>query len=154
VEVEDEEPSSAFEDAEVPAEEAPTGLQPPTPTFESEEAEIDLPEPAPETPELAPEPPTPEPTASPPLPIPHFGRRDPREKAQRLARVLISDIILYNPDRHQRAAAQGSLKEEFEDEIQKSWNEYVDQVGDEIANSTNFFNEALNEILAKGQDMF
>jgi LPS O-antigen subunit length determinant protein (WzzB/FepE family) len=76
------------------------------------------------------------------------------EKAQRLARVLVSDIILYNPDRHQRALDQGSLKEEFEDEIQKSWNEYVDQVGDEIANSTNFFNEAINEILAKGRDLF
>jgi hypothetical protein len=90
----------------------------------------------------------------PPLPTPHFGRRDPKEKAQRLARVLVSDIILYNPDRHQRALGDGTLKEEFEDEIQKSWNEYVDQVGDEIANSTNYFNEALKEILAKGQPLF
>ena len=41
-----------------------------------------------------------------------------------------------------------------EPEIQKSWDEYVEQVGDEIANGTPFFTEALNEILARGQDIF
>ncbi len=68
--------------------------------------------------------------------------------------MLVSDSILYNPDRHQRALGEGRIREEFEDEIQKSWNEYVEQVGEEIANSTDFFNEALNEILAKGQRVF
>jgi len=85
---------------------------------------------------------------------PQFGRRDPKEKAQRLARVLVSDIILYNPDRHEQALEAGQVKEEFEDEIQKSWDEYVEQVGDEVANGTPFFTEALNEILAKGDDVF
>jgi predicted Zn finger-like uncharacterized protein len=85
---------------------------------------------------------------------PQFGRRDPAEKAQRLARVLVSDIILYNPDRHDQALEAGEVKEEFEDEIQKSWAEYVEQVGDEVANGTPYFTEALNEILAKGQDIF
>ena len=37
---------------------------------------------------------------------------------------------------------------------EKSWNEYVEQVGEEIANSTDFFNDALNEILAKGEKIF
>ena len=85
---------------------------------------------------------------------PLFGKREPIEKAQRLARVLVSDIILYNPDRHHNATESGRVKEEFEEEIQKSWNEYVEQVGEEMANSTNFFNDALNEILAKGEDLF
>jgi hypothetical protein len=85
---------------------------------------------------------------------PLFGKRDPIEKAQRLARVLVSDIILYNPDRHHNATESGRVKEEFEEEIQKSWNEYVEQVGEEMANSTNFFNDALNEILAKGEQLF
>ncbi|NNM06544.1 MAG: hypothetical protein HKO65_15735 [Gemmatimonadetes bacterium] len=83
-----------------------------------------------------------------------FGRRDPSDKAKRLARVLVSDIILYNPDRHHEATESGRVKEEFEEEIQKSWNEYVDQVGDELANSTSYFNDALNEILAKGDEIF
>lgn len=85
---------------------------------------------------------------------PLFGKRDPKEKAQRLARVLVSDIILYNPDRHHSATESGRVKEEFEEEIQKSWNEYVEQVGEEVANTTTYFNDALNEILAKGEKIF
>ena len=91
---------------------------------------------------------------SPAQEAPAFGKRDPKEKAQRLARVLVSDIILYNPDRHQAAMETGNLQEEFEEEIQKSWAEYVEQVGDEIAETTPFFTEALNEILAKGEEVF
>lgn len=83
-----------------------------------------------------------------------FGKRDPHEKAQRLARVLVSDMIMYNPERHGRALDGGTLKEDFEDEIQKSWDEYVEQVGEEIARSTSYFSDALNEILARGEPMF
>ena len=94
-------------------------------------------------------------TETPPAPSSFsFGRRDPHEKARRLARVLVSDMIMYNPERHSRALQSGSLKDDFDDEIKKSWQEYVDQVGDEISGSTNYFNDALNEILAKGQEMF
>lgn len=116
-----------------------------------EEAPSPEPTPAPAEPPVSEAPPPP-PAGH--LPTPTFGKRDPKEKAQRLARVLVSDIILYNPDRHQRALSEGRIKEEFEDEIEKSWNEYIEQVGDEIANSTDFFNEALNEILAKGHRLF
>ncbi len=83
-----------------------------------------------------------------------FGRRDPHEKASRLARVLVSDIVTYNPERHQRALEQGTLKEDFEDEIKKSWDEYVDQVGQDLADTTAYFNDALNEILARGRELF
>ncbi len=36
----------------------------------------------------------------------------------------------------------------------KSWEEYVAQVGDDLAKSTPFFRDALNEILAKGEKIF
>jgi predicted Zn finger-like uncharacterized protein len=62
-----------------------------------------------------------------------FGRRDPHDKARRLARVLVSDMITYNPERHEEALAHNRLKEDFEEEIDKSWAEYVEQVGPEIA---------------------
>lgn len=103
------------------------------------------------------EPPRPAaPPPPPPAPPPTFtfGRRDPHEKAKRLARVLVSDMIMYNPERHSRAIQSGSLREDFDDEIKKSWQEYVDQVGDEIAKSTSYFDDALNDILAKGQRVF
>jgi predicted Zn finger-like uncharacterized protein len=83
-----------------------------------------------------------------------FGRRDPHEKARRLARVLVSDMIMYNRERHTRAVAAGSLREDFDDEIKKSWEEYLEQVGEEIAKGTSYFDDALNEILAQGQRVF
>ncbi|MCG6955380.1 MAG: zinc-ribbon domain-containing protein [Gemmatimonadetes bacterium] len=83
-----------------------------------------------------------------------FGRRDPHDKARRLARVLVSDIITYNPDRHHRALSAGSLKEDFEEEIEKSWKEYVEQVGPDIARNTPYWSQALNDVLAKGQQIF
>ncbi|MDH5759099.1 MAG: hypothetical protein OEZ65_05870, partial [Gemmatimonadota bacterium] len=83
-----------------------------------------------------------------------FGQRTPEEKAQRLARVLVSDMIMYNPERHQRAVANGTLREDFDDEIEKSWKEYVEQVGEEMASRTDFWTEALNEVLARGEQIF
>jgi predicted Zn finger-like uncharacterized protein len=93
------------------------------------------------------------PAAAEPAPM-VFGKRDPKEKAQRLARVLVSDMITYNKDRHTQALAQGTLVDDFEDEIKKSWAEYVDQVGEEIAEGTPYFTDALNEILAQGESVF
>lgn len=85
-----------------------------------------------------------------------FGKRDPTDKAKRLARVLVSDMIMYNAERHQNALAQGTLVQDFEEEIAKSWKEFVDQVGDEIAGGPgrDFWKDALNDILAKGKQVF
>ncbi len=85
---------------------------------------------------------------------PAFGQRTPEQKAKRLARVLVSDMISYNPELHQKALERGTLEEDFEEEIEKSWEEYVEQVGEELADSTNFWTEALNEILAEGEEVF
>jgi predicted Zn finger-like uncharacterized protein len=83
-----------------------------------------------------------------------FGKRDPSDRARRLARVLVSDIIAYYPERFQESRARGTVKDDFEAEVQKSWKEYVDQVGQEMAESTPYFTEALNEILAGGEEIF
>lgn len=83
-----------------------------------------------------------------------FLQRDPGQRAARLARVLVSDMIMYNPDRHARALENGSLAEDFEDEIQKSLKEYIEQVGEEVAEESDYFTDALNEILARGEEIF
>jgi hypothetical protein len=87
-------------------------------------------------------------------PVNPFLARDPRQKARRLARALVSDMIVYQPDKRQQALSAGNLKLAFEEEIKKSWEEYVDQVGEELANSTSYFTDALNEILAGGKKVF
>ena len=83
-----------------------------------------------------------------------FLAQDPSAKARRLARALISDMVVYHPAKRQEGLRDGTLKALFEEEIQKSWEEYTEQVGREIADSTPYFREALNEILADGRSLF
>jgi len=83
-----------------------------------------------------------------------FLSQSPESKARRLARALISDMVVYHPAKRREGLEGGDLKTLFEEEIRKSWEEYVDQVGQPLADSTPFFNEALNEILADGQSLF
>ena len=83
-----------------------------------------------------------------------FGSRDPKSRAQRIARALVSDIVAYHPKRRDACLAAGTLRTEFRDEIMKSWEEYTEQVGEDMAKSTPYFRHALNEILAKGQPIF
>jgi hypothetical protein len=61
---------------------------------------------------------------------------------------------VYHPAKRQEGIRDGNLKELFEEEIKKSWEEYVEQVGHDTAESTGFFREALNEILAGGRQVF
>ena len=75
-------------------------------------------------------------------------------KARRLARALISDMVVYHPGKRQEGLRDGNLKELFEEEIKKSWEEYTDQVGKDVAESTTHFKDALNEILADGRQIF
>ncbi|MGH7446612.1 MAG: hypothetical protein ACREK1_11075, partial [Longimicrobiales bacterium] len=99
----------------------------------------------------------PDPGGAPSATVPRpgvFGSRDPKARAQRIARALVSDIVAYHPGRRDACLAAGTLRTEFRDEIMKSWEEYVSQVGDQMAKSTPYFRNALNDILAKGQALF
>ena len=80
--------------------------------------------------------------------------RDPDVRAKRLARALISDIVTYYPDKHADALRAGSLKQTFGEEIKKSYEEYVAQVGTAFAESTSHFKDALNEVLGEGKRIF
>ena len=142
-------PAPSFAEPEVVAE-APDPFTEAAP-FEAAAEEVSVPEVAESLP--APEAPAAE------APAVHgftFGKRDPTDKAKRLARVLVSDMIMYNAERHQSALAGGTLVEDFDEEIQKSWKEYVEQVGEDMANGEGraFWTAALNDVLAKGEDVF
>jgi len=143
---------------------APAPSPAPTPVATPAPAPVEAPRPA-STPVAAPTPapaprpaptpaPAPAPAASPPRAPSPFGANDPAAKARRLARALVSDIVTYFPERRDRALQEGTLKREFMEEIKKSWEEYVAQVGAETARTTPYFREALNDILAKGQQVF
>lgn len=87
-------------------------------------------------------------------PINPFLSSDPHLRAKRLARALVSDMLAYNPQKRDVGLRAGTLRELFQEEIRKSFVEYVDQVGRDIAESTRHFDDALNEILAGGQRIF
>ncbi|MEW5928379.1 MAG: zinc-ribbon domain-containing protein [Gemmatimonadota bacterium] len=134
-------PAAAAVPASAPAPEPATAPAP---------AAVEAPRPA-AAPTPAPSAPAPAPRAGAPSP---FGASDPASKARRLARALVSDIVTYHPDRREAALRDGALKREFKEEIKKSWEEYVQQVGQETAQGTTFFRDALNDILARGQRVF
>src|SRR5213079_965493 len=91
---------------------------------------------------------------SPLRPVNPFMVQDPKQKARRLARALVSDLVVYHPEKRQQGLRDGTLPQLFKDEIEKSWREYVEQVGAELAKTTSFWAEALNEILAGGNKVF
>jgi len=87
-------------------------------------------------------------------PINPFLANDPNQKAKRLARALVSDILAYHPGKREEGLANGTLKQIFREEIKKSYEEYVEQIGKEFAESTSHFQDALNELLAGGKKLF
>ena len=83
-----------------------------------------------------------------------FLANDPNQKGRRLARALVSDMIVYQPGKREEGLRDGTLKAIFREEIKKSYEEYMDQIGKEFAESTTHFQDALNELLGGGQKIF
>ena len=101
--------------------------------------------------------PVPEPAATAAAATPKrasFRNQDPTARAQRLARALVSDIVAYNKDKLRQTRGAAALRTEFREEIRKSWEEYVEQVGLDLAKNTPYFRDSLNELLAKGEKVF
>jgi hypothetical protein len=115
---------------------------------------------------LRPPPPAAVPRSRPPAAVPAVGdggarrplnpflSKDPNQRAKRLARALVSDIITYHPAKHAEGLRDGTLKQLFREEIKKSFEEYIAQVGQQLAESTTYFQEALNEVLGAGKKIF
>ena len=83
-----------------------------------------------------------------------YLNNDPAQRARRLARALVSDLVAYHPEKREEGLRAGTLKELFRDDIRKSWQEYVEQVGAPVAENTPHFQDALNDILASGRRVF
>ena len=125
---------------------APTAKPSPPPAF-SASGNVSAAFSTPSTPASAP-------VSVPRKPINPFLANDPNQKARRLARALVSDMVAYHPAKREEGLQGGTLKQLFRDEIKKSYEEYVEQVGREFAESTVHFQEALNDVLAGGRKVF
>jgi predicted Zn finger-like uncharacterized protein len=82
------------------------------------------------------------------------AERAKHERARRLARVLASDIAIYNKDKCERGMRDGNLVAVLGYEIKKSWEVYKERVTPDLANSTPYFRDALNEMLGEGKKIF
>jgi len=140
------------------------------PTTSTAPPSVPVPEPTPETPPITRSPAPSAPVASAPAaqtagsgvavmdapapPAAATGSRRRRSKEEMLARALVSDIKVYNRELYDTAKSEGNLLEALGTEIKKSWELYKEKVTPEVANSTDHFRDALNEILADGEKIF
>ena len=107
-------------------------------------------------------PPAPAPAVPPAAPTPSAARApinpflhaDPSQRARRLARALVSDLVAYHPQKREEGLRDGTLRQLFREDIKKSYEEYVEQVGRDIAESAPHVQEALNDLLAGGRRIF
>jgi len=77
--------------------------------------------------------------------------QDPHEKAKRLARLIVSDLILYNQQKIMEGIRDDTLFELLEEEIQKGREYYERNVDPLVLSETNYFNEILVDMLLKGK---
>jgi len=127
---------------------------------------------APEEPEPEPEPPPPPPTRGidfdstghpyrPPPGIQPGGPRilrgplaaveeDPHEHAKKIARLLVSDIRLYNEAAIEEGKRHNDIYVRLKDDIDRARQTYNDRVPESVRAGTNYFHEELIRSLANG----
>jgi hypothetical protein len=69
------------------------------------------------------------------------------DEAKRLARTIISDIVLYNQQKVKEGIEKDSLFDVLTDELAEGKKYYESMVEEEVRQATNFFNEALVDVL-------
>ncbi len=76
------------------------------------------------------------------------------QRAARFARVLASDILIYNRELIDEARKDGNLPEVMSGEIQKSWDLWKSRFPEECEGDPDIFSDALNQYLADGEKIF
>lgn len=74
--------------------------------------------------------------------------KDP-DVARRIARAVVSDIALYNAKQVEEGIAKDTLFDLLKEEIEEGRSYYQSRVDPEVARSTNYFNEALVDVLVR-----
>ncbi len=71
------------------------------------------------------------------------------DEAKRLARTILSDILLYNQAKVKEGIEKDSLFEVLTEELAEGKKYYENMVDEEVRRSSNFFNEAVVDVLLK-----
>ena len=71
------------------------------------------------------------------------------DQARRLARTILSDILLYNPAKVKEGIEKDSLFDVLAEELTEGRKYYEGMVDQGLRDSTNLFNEAIIDVLLK-----
>jgi hypothetical protein len=71
------------------------------------------------------------------------------EQAKRLARTILSDILLYNQAKVKEGIEKDSLFDVLSEELAEGRKYYESMVDTALRQNTNFFNEAVIDVLLK-----
>ncbi len=71
------------------------------------------------------------------------------DEAKRLARTILSDILLYNQAKVKEGIEKDSLFQVLTEELAEGKKYYESMVDQEVRQATNFFNEAVVDVLLK-----
>jgi len=74
---------------------------------------------------------------------------DAHKKARRLARIIVSDIVLYNQAKIEEGARNGTFYDLLADDIREGRALYERRVPEEIRNETSYLEEGFEELLTK-----
>jgi hypothetical protein len=80
-----------------------------------------------------------------------LNRTDPHERAQRLARIILGEIVLYHKERIIEAIKNDTLFDALERELEEGRRYYEKNVDPSVYAETDYFDRAVVDILVKGQ---
>ena len=72
------------------------------------------------------------------------------DEARRFARLLVSEIKLYNESKVEQGRKNRDLYDRLKDDIDRSRQMYDERIGDDVRKSSNYFYDELVRILANG----
>ncbi len=78
-------------------------------------------------------------------------RKDPHERAKRLARLIVGDIVLYNQEKIVQGIKEDTLFQVLEDELTEGRKYYEKNVDPTVAAQTDYFSQAIVDILVRGR---
>ncbi|WP_026843170.1 response regulator [Citrifermentans bremense] len=88
--------------------------------------------------------------AAAPSPAPASAETTPEHvKARRLARIIVSDIVLYNQAKVEQGVREGTFHQLLADDIREGENLYRQRVSQQVRDTTSFLKEAFEEVIAK-----
>lgn len=74
------------------------------------------------------------------------------KRANRLARTIASDILVYNREAVEKGILEDDLFERLAEHIDKGLDHYESRVSESVRAKSNYLNRALVDILLKGQE--